>query len=150
MSQITVKFIIWKSNCKSICWNLLPDYLQISVCMMTSSNGNIFHVTGHLCVEFTGLRWIPRTMASDAELWCFLSSASIISKPSVTSNWSYTPETLNSPQNRRFYVLCDLEIWRMTLKNNRAPLLCCSSLVHHFIAIGEFKLELQSRNALFG
>ena len=23
-----------------------------------------------------------------------------------------------------FFVLCDLEIWRMTLKNNRVPLLC--------------------------
>ena len=92
---------------------------------------------------------------------------------------------------------CDLEIWRMTLKNNRAPLLCffklcasfhshlwiqngatvqkhqiwvkighfclvwpwnlaedlethlfyaTSSFVHHFIAIHEFKLELQSGN----
>ena len=29
--------------------------------MMTSSNGNIFRVTGHLCEEFTSLRWIPRT-----------------------------------------------------------------------------------------
>ena len=27
--------------------------------MMTSSNGNIFRVTGHLCGEFTGHRWIP-------------------------------------------------------------------------------------------
>ena len=44
--------------------------------MMTSSNGNIFRVTGHLCGEFTGPRWIPRTRASDAELWCFLWSAS--------------------------------------------------------------------------
>ena len=44
--------------------------------MMTSSNGNIFRVTGHLCGEFTGLRWIPRTKASDAGLWCFLWSAS--------------------------------------------------------------------------
>ena len=44
--------------------------------MMTSSNGNIFRVTGHLCGEFTGLRWIPHTKASDAELWCFLWSAS--------------------------------------------------------------------------
>ena len=25
-----------------------------SICMMTSSNGNIFRVTGHLCGEFTG------------------------------------------------------------------------------------------------
>ena len=40
-------------------------------------NGNIFRVTGHLCGEFTGHRWIPRTKASDAELWCFLWSAPI-------------------------------------------------------------------------
>ena len=32
--------------------------------MITSSNGNIFRVPGHLC-----------TKASDAEHWCFLSSA---------------------------------------------------------------------------
>ena len=43
--------------------------------MMTSSNGNIFRVTGHLCGEFTGPRWIPHTKASDAELWCLLWSA---------------------------------------------------------------------------
>ena len=29
--------------------------------MMTSSNGNIFRVTGPLCGEFTGPRWIPHT-----------------------------------------------------------------------------------------
>ena len=40
--------------------------------MMTSSNGNIFRVTGHWCGEFTGPRWIPSTKASDSELWCFL------------------------------------------------------------------------------
>ena len=43
--------------------------------MMTSSNENIFRVTGHLCGEFTGPRWIPHTKASDAELWCLLWSA---------------------------------------------------------------------------
>ena len=42
--------------------------------MMTSSNGNISRVTGHLCGEFTGQRWISRSKASDAELWFFLSS----------------------------------------------------------------------------
>ena len=46
------------------------------LCMMTSSNGNIFRVTGHLCGEFIGPRWIPHTKASDAELWCLLWSAS--------------------------------------------------------------------------
>ena len=98
-----------------------------------------------------------------------------------------------------FFVPCDLEIWRMTLKNNRALLHCfmfsasfhshqwiqtkvtvrkrsigvkigdflcgvtfkldgwpwktighilyvASSFLHHFIAIGELKLELQSGN----
>ena len=103
-----------------------------------------------------------------------------------------------------FFEPCDLAIWPMTLKNNRAPLLCnfklcasfcshwwiqtgvtvrkrliwvkfnncysrvtlkfdgwpwktighifyaTSSFVHHFVAIGEFKLELQSGNAQFG
>ena len=44
--------------------------------MMTWSNGDIFRVTGHLCGEFTGPRWIPHTKASDVELWCFLSSTS--------------------------------------------------------------------------
>ena len=44
---------------------------------------------------------------------------------------------------------CDLEIWWMTLKNNRAPLYAVSSFVHHFIPIGEFKLELQSGNTQF-
>ena len=43
--------------------------------MMTSSNGNIFHVTGPLCGEFTSDQWVPRIKASDTELWCFLLSA---------------------------------------------------------------------------
>ena len=43
--------------------------------MMTLSNGSIFRVTGPLRGEFTGHRWIPRTKASDAELWLFLWSA---------------------------------------------------------------------------
>ena len=50
--------------------------LVSNIIMMKSSNGNIFRVTGHLCGEFTGLRWIPHTKASDAELWCFLWSVS--------------------------------------------------------------------------
>ena len=43
--------------------------------MMTSSNGNIFRVTGPLLEESTGDRWVLLTEASDAELWCFLWSA---------------------------------------------------------------------------
>ena len=42
--------------------------------MMMASNGNIFHVTGPLCREFTGPRWIPCTKASDTEPWCLISA----------------------------------------------------------------------------
>ena len=117
---------------------------------------------------------------------------------------AYSPEKPNLGQNRWCFVPCDLEIWWMTLENNRASLLCCfklcatfhshwwiqtgvtvrkrpiwvkiydffsrltlqfdvwpwkitghlfyatSSFVHHFVAIGDFKLELQSGNAQFG
>ena len=39
-------------------------------------------------------------------------------------------------QNQRFFVPCDLQIWWMTLKNNRAPLLCrfklCASFHSHW------------------
>ena len=137
-------------------------------------------------------------------LFYITSSLYIISTPSGNSNWSYCSETLNSGQNQRFFVPYDLEIWWMTLKNNRAPLLCyiklcasfqshwwiqtgvtvwkrsirvkigdflsrvtlkfdgwpwktighlfylASSFVHHFIAIGELKLKLQSGNPQFG
>ena len=41
----------------------------------------------------------------------------------MNSNWSYSPETPNLGQLRWFLEPCDLEIWWMTLKNNRAPLL---------------------------
>ena len=41
----------------------------------------------------------------------------------------------NSGQIRRFLEPCDLEVWRMTSKNNRAPLLCyfklCAAFCSH-------------------
>ena len=69
------------------CAKLWPDWITIHIykenCailinMMTSNDvkWNIFRVTGLFCREFTGHRWIPRTKASDAELWCFLWSVS--------------------------------------------------------------------------
>ena len=38
---------------------MCPTIWKWLVAMMTSSNGNIFRVTGHLCVEFIGPRWSP-------------------------------------------------------------------------------------------
>ena len=51
---------------------------------------NIFRVTGPLCGEFTGHRWIPLTKANDVELWCFIWSA--IERLSKQS-WSWWFET---------------------------------------------------------
>ena len=61
-----------------------------------------------------------------------LQTSCIISYPFVNSNLSYSPETLNSGQNRRFFEPCDLEILRMTLKKNRASLLCYFKLCVSF------------------
>ena len=67
-AQYSPKYAQWISRS-------LPDGLRYGVVrgyhMMTSSNGNIFRVTGLLWGEFTGHRWIPTTKASNAELWCF-------------------------------------------------------------------------------
>ena len=53
----------------------------------------------------------------------------------MNSNWSYSLETPNLGQHRRFFEPRDIEIWRITLKNNRAPLLCyfklCASFHSH-------------------
>ena len=61
------------SSLFEVTYNIFIFYLFLT--MMTSSNGNFFRVTGHMCGEFTEPRWIPRKKASDAELWCFLWSA---------------------------------------------------------------------------
>ena len=53
----------YEKKIKNITTVDVPDYV------------NIFRVTGPLWGESTGHRWIPLTMASDAELWCFLWSA---------------------------------------------------------------------------
>ena len=63
-------FLLNSTNVWEVIWNK-----KWPCNIMTSPNGNIFRVTGHLCEEFTGPWWIPRTKASDAELWCFLWSA---------------------------------------------------------------------------
>ena len=126
---------------------------------------------------------------------------------SQTPRWIETGVTVRKRSIRvkiDNFVPCDLEIWWMTLKNNRAPVLCyikfcasfqshrwiqtgvtvrkrsirvkiddflscvtlkfdgwpwkrighlfyvASSFVHHFTAIGAFKLKVQSGNPQFG
>ena len=54
----------------------------------------------------------------------------------VNLNSSYSPEALNLGQNQQIFALYELEIWWI-------------SFAHHFIAIDDFKLELQPGNTLF-
>ena len=56
----------------------------------------------------------------------------IIPSSHVNSNWSYSPEMPILGQIRRFLEPRDLEIWRMTFKHNRAPLLCYFKLCAAF------------------
>ena len=67
---------LWYCGYVCVLFWMMKDGHTVSSYMMTSSNGNIFRVTGHVYGEFTGLWWIPRLKASDAELWYFLWSAS--------------------------------------------------------------------------
>ena len=78
---------------KHCCYHIVSWFNAAS--MVTSSNGSIFRFTGHLCGEFTGPRWIPRTKASDAGLWCFLWSTS--DKRLSKHSWGWWFETLSGP-----------------------------------------------------
>ena len=65
------------------------------VFMMTSSNGNIFRVTGHLRGEFTGPRWIPaqRPVTRSFDVFFDLRLNKRLSKQS----WGWWFETLSRP-----------------------------------------------------
>ena len=68
--------------------------------MMTSSNGNIFHVTGPLCGEFTGHRWNPLAKASGAEFWCFFYLC--LNKRLSKQPWGWWFETPSRSQRAGF------------------------------------------------
>ena len=66
-SQLRVApYAVENSDPRGMRWWQLTEY------MMTSSNGNIFRVTGHWCEECTGHRWIPRTMKRSVDVFFHL------------------------------------------------------------------------------
>ena len=83
--------------------------------MMTSSNGNIFRVTGPLCGELTGHRWIPLTKVCDAELRCILLSAheqtaeQTIDKPVI---WDAIALIMKSLSFDQHWLRLGLVTWR--------------------------------------
>ena len=89
---------------------LLCKYLGWLVYMMTSSNGNIFHVTGPLCGEFTGHRWIPLKKASDMELDVFFDLH--LNKWFSKQSWGWWFETLSCSLCRHCHVYDrPIDIW---------------------------------------
>ena len=68
----------------------------------------------------------------------------------MNSNWNYSPETPNLGQNRRISlnrVTLQVDGWHWKIIGYL--FYATSNFVHHFVAIGEYKLELQSGNAAF-
>ena len=57
-----------------------------------------FRVTGPLCGEFTGHRWIPLTKTSDAERLCFFDQRP--NKRLNKQSWSWWLETPSRPSRR--------------------------------------------------
>ena len=97
--------------------------------MMTSSNGNIFRVTGHLCGEFIAHRRIPRPKASDAELLCFLWH---LNKWLSKQSWGWWFETPSRPLCRHSNVTCHQTYYiSRTLAGNKIIFVCqrCSNYI---------------------
>ena len=68
--------------------------------------------------------------------WCVAQNIYSLKTRQIWGIWklrpAYSPETPNMGQNRWCFVPCDLEIWWMTLKNNRESFLCCFKLCATF------------------
>ena len=75
-----------------------------------------------------------------------LQALCVISKPSVNSNWSYSPKTLNLGQNWQFLSSVTLKLDKWPWKTLGHRFYTTLSFVCHFKTISEFKLKLQSGN----
>ena len=110
--------------------------------MMTSSNGNIFRVTGHLCGEFTGHRWIPtqRPVTRSFDVFFHLRLNKRLSK----RPWGWWFETLSCPLwrhcNENWCRLIRSQAYRDTsgcltqwpLRDVRKNYKCISKRLEHF------------------
>ena len=111
--------------------------------MMMSSNENIFRVTGPLCGQFIGHRWIPHTKASDAELWYFLWSA-----PESINSWVNNDEAGDLRRHRSHYdvivmmhehLISTLAYWSLVLQHQA---ICICNADQTFIVLGKFHMEI--------
>ena len=100
--------------------NLMHSHFSTIICMiwhkLICDDATLSYSTSHLCIFY-----ILYISYSTRQIWGIWKL-----RP------AYSPETPNLGQNRWCFVPCDLEIWWMTLENNRAPLLCCLELCATF------------------
>ena len=145
-SRVTLKFDGWPSKTIGHLFYATSSFVQHFVAIgefkLELQSGN--SQSGSKSTIFKAVR--PWNLTDDLAKQqgtssMLLQALCIISYPLVNYNLSYSPETLNSGQNRRLFEPCDLEILGITLKNNRASLLCyfklCVSFcTHWWIKIG--------------
>ena len=93
--------------------------------MTSSSNGEAFRVTGHLCGEFAGHRWIPRTHPMTLRVdwpWIFPGAPLILSGSpgNIQGNIDKCGDTLKKFSQQNLFRICSA----------------------HFRAISNLKLDL--------
>ena len=136
LSRVTLKFNGWRWKTIGHLFYATSSFVQHFVAIgefklelqswnaQPGSNSTIF------CPCDLEILWM--TLKTIGHLFYATSSFCVISYPLVNSNWSYSLETPNLGQIRRFLEPSEFVIWRMTLKNSRALLLCYFKLCEAF------------------
>ena len=120
--------------------------------MMTSSNGNIFRVTGHLCGEFTGPGEFPTQRPGTRSFDVFFDLR--LDKRLSKQSWGWWFGTQSRPLWRHCNVLV-LNWSSYYLLLNAAPLVCQSKLncifyiknlfTKYFVSMGMWKIPFTTR-----
>ena len=119
LSRVTLKFDGWP-------WKTIGHLFY------ATSSFEVGDMLSRVTLKFDGWPW--KTIGH-----LFYATSSFVQHfVAIGEFWSYSPEMPNLGQIRRFLEPRDLEIWRMTLQNNRAPLLwyyklCASFRTHWWI-----------------
>ena len=136
---------------------MIPDYHLSAInrcrlrrsppiwCMVVAMVGQNVPVTyWWSCVAYSGLLKVAKSVTGS-----FFSRLGHLNPGSKSARtWVRSTSCRNQIQIVNFFDPCDLEIWRMTLKNNRAPLLCyfklCSSFYSHWWFQTGFTIQKRS------
>ena len=119
-----------ENNRKPLPFILLQVLCIIAKPLVNSNGETVWKRMSRVTLAFD--RWPWKRIG---HVFCAISSLCIVRYLSVNWNRSYSLETLNSGQNYIFFP-CDLEIWKISVKNKRASLLChfrlCASFRSHW------------------